>query len=92
MLPSIAKGTPSASLSERHPQRRVSEARLLDAALFDSAGWFAIDARNQRVPGVVVASLEAGLESVSYTHLDVYKRQPIDSAMTRWRTTGQSLR
>lgn len=64
MLPSIAKGTRSASLSERHPQRRVSEARLLDAALFDSAGWFAIDARNRRVPGVVVASLEAGLELV----------------------------
>lgn len=39
-------------------------ARDLDACLFAPDGWFAIDVDNRRVPGVVVASLEVGLELV----------------------------
>lgn len=64
MLPTIASG--SGGQKNRIPRRapRVADVRRLDAALFASSGWFAIDARNQRVPGVVVASLEAGLELV----------------------------
>ena len=64
MLPTIASGSGGQKnrISRRAP--RVADVRRLDAALFASSGWFAIDARNQRVPGVVVASLAAGLELV----------------------------
>lgn len=36
----------------------------LDRELFEPHGWFALDARNTRVPGVVVPSLTEGLELV----------------------------
>lgn len=64
MLPTVASGSGE---QKNRPSRRAPRgavARQLDAALFASSGWFAIDARNQRVPGVVVASLEAGLALV----------------------------
>ncbi len=64
MLPSVASGVSNASLCERAAPRRVPDLRSLDAALFVESGWFAIDARNRRVPGVVVPSLDAGLSLV----------------------------
>ncbi|OLT43942.1 hypothetical protein BJF86_13360 [Serinicoccus sp. CNJ-927] len=36
----------------------------LDQALFQGSGWFVIDAKNQRVPGVVVTSAEQGLDLI----------------------------
>ena len=39
----------------------MATSRALDEALFDSAGWFAIDPTNVRVAGVVVPTLDAGL-------------------------------
>lgn len=38
----------------------------LDDALFDRDGWFALDAENRRVPGVVVPGLQAGLKLVGH--------------------------
>lgn len=57
----IVHPPPAAPQPRRGPSTVMAK---LDAALFLPTGWFAIDARNQRVPGVVVASLEAGLQLV----------------------------
>lgn len=62
MLPTVATVAPSAIPPAR--PRRVLTLGALDSALFDDAGWFAIDATNRRVPGVVIPTLDAGLALV----------------------------
>ncbi len=65
MLPTLANGASNAMHPVTESRRRVSDLlRRLDAALFVDSGWFAIDARNRRVPGVIVPSLDAGLALV----------------------------
>ena len=62
MLPTVADGGLESSSSAVVSFRRVpAVVSQLDEVLFASGGWFALSAGNERVPGVVVASLGAGL-------------------------------
>ena len=74
-MPRLATSDPKPEHREKTRGRvaaagRPEHARLprslvaLDAALFQGDAWFAIDARNVRVAGVAVPSLEAGLALV----------------------------
>ena len=65
MLPTVADGGRGSSVPVDVLVRRVpTVVRDLDEVLFRPGGWFALSAGNQRVPGVVVPSLAAGLELV----------------------------
>ena len=65
MLPTVADGGRGSSVPVDVLVRRVpTVVRDLDEVLFRPGGWFALSSGNQRVPGVVVPSLGAGLELV----------------------------
>jgi hypothetical protein len=65
LLPAATIATDRDTRHEPVSVRRVPRAvRDLDELLFSPDGWFAIDARNGQVPGVVVPTLEAGLDLV----------------------------
>ena len=62
MLPTVTDGGVVSSTSPAVSFRRVpAVVSQLDEVLFAPGGWFALSAGNERVPGVVVASLAAGL-------------------------------
>lgn len=62
MLPTVADGGVVSSTSPVVSFRRVpAVVSQLDEVLFAPGGWFALSVGNERVPGVVVASLAAGL-------------------------------
>lgn len=56
MLPTIA-----GARARAQTPAKASAWRSIDEVMFEPARWFVIDASNQRVPGVRVPSLEAGL-------------------------------
>jgi len=62
VLPTVASGGRAVEEPRSSRSRRVPAAVVqLDEVLFLPSGWFALSAGNQRVPGVVVPSLSAGL-------------------------------
>jgi len=62
VLPTVADGGRGSSVPGDVLVRRVpAVVQQLDEVLFRPGGWFALSAGNQRVPGVVVPSLSAGL-------------------------------
>lgn len=74
-MPRVATSYPNSEHREKTAGRVAAVSRpehahpplsvvALDAALFQGDAWFAIDARNVRVAGVAVPSLEAGLALV----------------------------
>ena len=78
MLPTVADGGVVSSTSPVVSSRRVPAVVLqLDEVLFAPGGWFALSVGNERVPGVVVASLAVGLGLVG--------QQPVASLVGRLR-------
>lgn len=66
MPPTVAPVYPKTSDSPRPAAPRVDDTRALDEYLFNPSptAWLVIDASNQAVPGVAVASLNTGLALV----------------------------
>ena len=64
----MAKGASISGFPEWLPSERVVEQRVIDTLreVFELNGFIGIETR----------AVEQGSSPVSYTHLDVYKRQP----------------
>lgn len=64
MLPTITDTEPSRKPRHAATRRGVDAARAIDHVLFAPQRWFALSVDNRRVPGVVVPSLDSGLDLV----------------------------